>query len=135
MSTVSPTGADQVFIEGLRVDAVIGVYDWEKRIQQTLVFDLHFSTGPRCNQRAAASDKVDDAIDYKAVSDRVGEIVKGSSFDLIETLAETVATALIQEFTLRYLRLRLAKPGAITDAETVGVLIERTSAGAGDADD
>ena len=113
---------DIVFIRELRVDTVIGVYDWERRIRQTVVLDLELASD---NRRAAASDSIADAVDYAAISARLLSFIEGSEFQLIETLAEQVATIVLEEFAVPWLRLRLAKPGAVAQARDVGVLIER----------
>ena len=113
---------DRVFIRELRVDTVIGVYDWERLIRQTVVLDLEMATD---NRRAAASDQVEDALDYASVSERLIAFIEDSEFQLIETLAEQAAELVLKEFSVPWLRLRLSKPGAVSAARDVGVLIER----------
>jgi dihydroneopterin aldolase len=113
---------DIVFIKALRADTVIGVYDWERDIRQTVVLDLEMASD---NRRAAGSDAIADAVDYDAISTRVLTFIKDSKFQLIETLAEQIATLVMNEFQIPWLRLKLAKPGAVSQAEGVGVLIER----------
>jgi dihydroneopterin aldolase len=113
---------DIVFIRELRADTVIGVYDWERDIRQTVVLDLEMASD---NPRAASSDQIDDALDYAAISTRVLSFIEGSEFQLIETLAEQVAALVMREFHVPWLRLRLSKPGAVAQAKDVGVLIER----------
>ena len=115
---------DKVFIEGLEIDALIGIYDWERRIRQTLVFDLEMGFD---NRKPAASDDIADTLNYKAVSKRLMEFVRGSDFGLVETLAERCAALLLTEFGATGVRLKLAKPGAFEGADTVGVVIERGS--------
>jgi len=113
---------DIVFIRELRADTVIGVYDWERRIRQSVVLDLEMATD---NRRAADSDRIEDALDYAALSARVLSFIEGSEFRLIETMAEQVAAIVMGEFAVPWLRLRLCKPGAVAAARDVGVLIER----------
>lgn len=113
---------DTVFIRQLRADTVIGVYDWERNVRQNVVLDLEMATD---NRRAAASDEIADALDYAAISVRVLSFIKGSEFQLIETMAEQVAAIVLGEFGVPWLRLRLAKPGAVAQAQDVGVVIER----------
>jgi dihydroneopterin aldolase len=113
---------DIVYIRELRADTVIGVHDWERNIRQTVVIDLEMATDTRL---AAGSDDVEDALDYAAVSQRLLAYVESSTFELIETLAEGVADTVQGEFGVPWLRLRLAKPGAVTAAREVGVVIER----------
>ena len=118
---------DKVFIEGLEIEAVIGVYDWERRIRQPLVFDLELGFD---NRGPAMSDAIADALDYKVVGDRLVELVSASSFQLVESLAEQCALTVLREFGVEWLRLKLRKPGALRGARSVGVEIERTRADA-----
>ena len=115
---------DTVYIKGLKTDAVIGVYDWERSIRQTLVLDLELASD---NRAAAATDGIADAVDYDAISKRILAYVQASEFELIETLAERVADIVLNEFHIPWLRLKLAKPGAVAEAKDVGVIIERGS--------
>jgi 2-amino-4-hydroxy-6-hydroxymethyldihydropteridine diphosphokinase len=125
---------DKVFIEGLEIEAVIGIYDWERRIRQPLQFDIEMAFD---NRRPAASDAIADTLDYKAVSKRLIEFVSQSGFGLVETLAERCASLILNEFAVTQLRLKLSKPGAVRGARAVGVIIERgrlaPPPGAGDA--
>jgi len=113
---------DIVFLHGLRIETVIGVYDWEKTIRQPVVLDLDMATDVA---RAAATDRIEDALDYKAVAKRLKEFVAASRCELVETLAERCAQLVREEFGVSWVRLRLDKTGAVTDAGAVGVVIER----------
>lgn len=113
---------DVIFIRGLRVETVIGVNDWERRVKQTVSLDLEMGTNIH---RAAESDKLDHTLDYKAVAKRLIQFVGESRFQLIETLAERVATLVMREFSVPWLRLTLSKPGAVRGCREVGVIIER----------
>lgn len=113
---------DIIFINELRVETVIGIYDWERRITQTISFDLELSADIR---RAASSDDIVDTVNYKAVAKRVQAFVAASKFQLVETLAERVAELIMREFSIPWLRLRAHKPGALRGARDVGVYIER----------
>ena len=117
---------DHVFIEGLEIEALIGIYDWERRIRQTLVFDLEMAFD---NRVPAASDDIAHTLNYKAVSQRLVEYVSQSDFGLVETLAERCAEIVIDEFKVDSLRLKLSKPGAVRGARAVGVVIERARGG------
>ncbi|HEX4940278.1 MAG TPA: dihydroneopterin aldolase [Candidatus Kapabacteria bacterium] len=117
---------DIVFIRELKIQTVIGVFEWERAIRQTVVLDLEMAADVA---RAAATDRLEDALDYKAVTNRVVQFVEDSRFQLVETLAESIATILRDEFGVPWLRLRVSKPGAIHGAKDVGVLIERGGAG------
>ncbi|WP_149196388.1 dihydroneopterin aldolase [Luteimonas suaedae] len=113
---------DIVFIEALEIETVIGIYDWERRIRQPLLFDLEMGFD---NRVPAASDDIADTLNYKAVSKRLIEYVSQSEFGLVETLAERCAQLVLDEFGVDWLRLKLSKPGAVRGARAVGVIIER----------
>jgi len=113
---------DKVFIEGLEIQAQIGVYDWEQRIRQRLRFDIEMGFD---NRPPSASDDIADTLDYKAVSKRLQAYVEQTSFALVESLAERCAQLILDEFKVPWLRLKLSKPGAVRNAQTVGVIIER----------
>ncbi len=113
---------DIVFLRQLRIETVIGIYDWERTIRQPVVLDVEMATDV---DRAAASDHIEDALDYKTISKRLKEFVGGSEFQLVETLAERCAALIREEFGVPWVRIRLDKVGAISDAEGVGVVIER----------
>lgn len=119
---------DRVFIEGLQIDALIGIYDWERRIRQTLRFDLEMAFD---NRKPAATDRIEDTLDYKAVSKRLIEYVSASGFGLVETLAERCCELILAEFDVASVRLKLSKPGAVRGADAVGVIIERQRPGGG----
>ena len=119
---------DKVIIVGLRAEAVIGVYDWERDIRQPLEFDIEMAADVAA---AAEQDDLGKAIDYAAVSRRVIEEAEGSSFELIESLAEHLAAMIRREFSVRWLQLRVMKPTAVPEADMVCVLIERGDAGGG----
>ena len=114
---------DKVFIEGLAIETVIGIYDWERKIRQPLVFDIEMGFD---NRVPAASDAIADTLDYKAVSKRLIAFVSGSSFQLVETLAERCAELILAEFPVQHLRIKLSKPGAVRGARAVGVIVERS---------
>ena len=113
---------DIVYIRGLRVDAVIGVHSWERKLRQVLEFDIELASNVAA---AACTDSIGDAIDYDAVAQRVRELTVASSCQLLETLAENVAGTLMREFAVPWLRVGLAKPGAVPETRGVGVVIER----------
>jgi dihydroneopterin aldolase len=113
---------DVVFIEDLRIETTIGIYDWEKQIRQTVGFDIEMAFD---NRIPAASDRIEDTLDYKAVSKRLKQFVGESRFELVETLAERCAEIIQREFGVAWLRLKLSKLGAVTGSVAVGVIIER----------
>jgi dihydroneopterin aldolase len=113
---------DIIYLHDLRIDTVIGVFDWERRVRQTVILDLEMGADIR---RAAVSDDLADTLNYKAVAKRVIEFVGRSEFQLVETLAERVAELILKEFAVPWLRLRVNKQGAVRGARDVGVIIER----------
>jgi dihydroneopterin aldolase len=120
---------DIIFLHDLRIDAVIGIWEWERKIRQTVSIDLEMSADIR---KAAATDSVDDTLNYKLVAKRLQEFVGESGFQLVETLAERVAEIVLNEFDVAWVRVRVNKPGAIRGARDVGVIIERGARPAGD---
>ncbi|TAL87263.1 MAG: dihydroneopterin aldolase [Rhodanobacter sp.] len=113
---------DIVFIEDLRIDTVIGIYDWERRVRQTLSFDIEMAFD---NTVPAASDDIALTLNYKDVSKRLIDYVGESHFGLVETLAERCAALIREEYGVAWVRLKLSKPGAVRGARAVGVRIER----------
>lgn len=113
---------DIIFLSEMKIDTVIGIWDWERKIRQTVVIDLEMAADIR---KAAASDSVDDTLNYKLVAKRVQEFVGDSEFQLVETLAEKIAAIINDEFAVPWVRVRVNKPGAIRGARDVGVVIER----------
>ncbi|MAM71601.1 MAG: dihydroneopterin aldolase [Gammaproteobacteria bacterium] len=115
---------DIVYIRNLEIETVIGIYDWERKIRQTITIDLDMASDIK---KAASSDAIEDALDYKAVAKRLIAFVEASEFQLIETMAEKIAEIVLSEFRVPWLRLSLGKPGAVTGSRDVGVIIERGS--------
>ncbi len=113
---------DIIFLHDLRVDAVIGIWPWERRIRQTVVIDLEMAADIR---RAAGTDSIEDTLNYKQVAKRVQQFAAGSEFQLVETLAERIADIVLGEFGVPWVRVSVCKPGAIRGARDVGVRIER----------
>jgi dihydroneopterin aldolase len=113
---------DIIYLHDLRIETVIGIYDWERRVKQTVILDVEMGADIR---RAAASDRVDDTINYKAVAKRLLAFVGDSQFELVETLAERVAAVIMEEFGVPWVRVRVNKQGAVRGVRDVGVVIER----------
>jgi dihydroneopterin aldolase len=113
-----------IYLRELRVAAVIGIYEWEQRIRQTLVIDLEMGADTRA---AAATDSIAQTLNYKAVAERVTAFVEATRFQLIETLAERIADILMGEFKIPWIKVSISKPGAIKGSRDVGVVIERGS--------
>ena len=113
---------DKIFLTELKVDTVIGIWDWERKIRQTVIIDLEMSADIA---KAAATDSVEDTLNYKSVAKRVQSFVADADFQLVETLAERIAHIIRDEFDVAWVRVRVNKPGAIRGSKDVGVLIER----------
>ncbi|GAC1634117.1 MAG: dihydroneopterin aldolase [Nevskia sp.] len=113
---------DTVFISQLEIETIIGVHAWEQHAPRPLVLDIELGVDVRA---AAASDEIRDAVDYRAVTDAIIALAAARQFRLLETLAETIARLLFERFPIQTLRLSIGKPGAVTEARTVGVRIDR----------
>ena len=117
---------DIVFIRELKVDTVVGIYDWERRIRQLVTLDLEMAWDVA---QAAKTDKIEDTLDYKAVAKLVSHYVSTAEFGLVETLAEKVAELTMKEFGVRWVKVTLNKPGAVSGSKSVGVVVERGKKG------
>ncbi len=113
---------DVIFLSGLTTECIIGIWDWERRVKQKVVIDLEMGADIR---RAAASDSIEDTLDYKRVSKRLLTFVSESEFQLVETLTDRIAEIVVTEFDVPWVRVRLNKQGAIRGSRDVGILIER----------
>lgn len=113
---------DIIFLRGLKIETIIGVFDWEREIKQTVVLDLEMAADIR---QAAATDELEDTLNYKAVAKRLIDFVSHSEFKLVETLSERICEIVLTEFSVPWVRLQLNKPGAVRGAQDVGILIER----------
>lgn len=113
---------DTIFLRDLRVETVIGIWEWERKIRQVVSIDLEMAADIRA---AAATDSIEDTLNYKAIAKRVQQFVGESSFQLVETLAEKIAALILEEFPVPSVQVRVNKPGAIRGARDVGVLIRR----------
>lgn len=113
---------DIVYLRALEIECIIGIYEWERRVKQTVVLDLDMAADIR---RAAASDRIEDTLDYKSVAKRLIEFIGTSQFQLVETLAEKVAEVVLNEYQIPWVRVRVNKRGALRHATDVGVVIER----------
>ncbi len=117
---------DKIFLKGLSIDAVVGIWDWERKIEQKVVVDLEMGTDIA---KAAASDSIDDTLNYKQVAQRVTDFVVNEKALLVESLAEGIAGIITSEFDVPWVRVTVHKPAAIRGSESVGIQIERTRSG------
>ena len=115
---------DIIFIHELLIETTIGVHPWERDLRQTLWLDLELGADIR---PAAATDRLEDTLDYQAVAQRISAFAAASDYQLVETLAERLAELLLWEFPILWLRLALHKPGVPSGAKAAGVIIERGS--------
>ena len=116
------TQSDVVFVKGLKVEAVIGVYEWERAITQPLLIDIALETDI---SRAAVSDDVSDALNYKEVCDDVSAWCQAIKAQLLEHLAGQITDKLLEKYSCDKITLSIAKPTAIEQANAVGVQITR----------
>ena len=116
---------DTVFLHELKVETIVGIWDWERKIRQTVSIDLEMGADIR---RAAETDSIDDTLNYKTVAKQVQQLVADSEFQLVETLAEKIAELVLTEFAVSWIQVRVSKPGAIRGAGDVGVQIRRSKA-------
>ncbi|MDP9084011.1 MAG: dihydroneopterin aldolase [Pseudomonadota bacterium] len=116
---------DKIFIHALKTEAIIGIFDWERQVKQTVIVDMEISADIR---KAALSDSIGDTLNYKKVAKSVLAFVEDSQFHLVETLAEHIAMLVLGNFGVSWVRLSLSKPGAIRSSRDVGVVLERDRA-------
>ena len=116
---------DTIFIHALKTEAIIGIFDWERQVKQTVLLDIELSADIR---KAAHSDSIDDTLNYKRVAKRVLAFVEASTFHLVETLSEQVAMLILAELQVARVRIALSKPGAVRSSKDVGIIIERNQA-------
>jgi len=122
MEFMAEQSVDTVFLRGLAIETTIGFFEWERHVKQTVVLDLEI---PVDCARAASTDTVDNTVDYKAIAKRCIAFVEAAQYHLVETLAHQLATTLLAEFDIAWIRLSVNKPGAIRGSRDVGVKIER----------
>jgi dihydroneopterin aldolase len=116
---------DAIFLSDLRVKTIVGIWDWERKLRQTVSIDLQMGADIR---KAAATDNIDDTLDYKQLAKRIQQFVEDSEFRLVETLAESLARVALSEFDIPWITVRVNKPGAIRGSRDVGVIIRRERA-------
>ena len=114
---------DKVFIKGLEVEGIIGIFQWEREVRQIISVDIEMDFD---NKNAAKSDSIEDALNYKLVGKRIISFIKDSKFQLVETLAENISKNILQEFPVTHVRVTLSKPGALRGSDSVGISIKRS---------
>jgi len=116
---------DKIFIHALKTEAIIGIFDWERQVRQTVLLDIEISAD---TLKAALSDSIEDTLNYKRIAKRVFAFVEASQFHLVETLAEHIAMLILEEFGVAWVALTLSKPGAVRGSRDVGVMLQRDRA-------
>lgn len=116
---------DKIFLRELRVETIIGFWEWERRIKQIVSIDLEIGTDARI---AATSDAVTGTLNYERLAKRLVEFVSESQYQMVEALATAIGGIVIHEFGAPWVKVSVAKPGAIPAAREVGIVIERTAA-------
>ncbi|HEX3849028.1 MAG TPA: dihydroneopterin aldolase [Steroidobacteraceae bacterium] len=114
---------DKIYIHALKTEAIIGIFDWERQVRQTVIVDIEIGADVR---KAARSDSIDDTLNYKRVAKRALTFIQGSKFHLVETLAEHLAMLILEDFGVASVHIALSKPGAVRSSKDVGVIIDRT---------
>ena len=113
---------DKVLINNLQVETIIGIFDWEREVKQVVMIDLEMEFD---NKKAAKSDDIKDALDYKKVGKKITAFVEKSKYKLVERLAEQIAKLVLKEFPVSSVTVSLMKPGAMRGSESVGIRITR----------
>ena len=113
---------DIVYIRDLRIETIIGIYDWEREVKQTVSLDLEMAQDIR---KAARTDDIQYALNYKSIAKRLIAFIEQAEFLLVERMAEEVADIVTKEFSVPWLKLRVSKPGALRGSQDVGIIIER----------
>lgn len=113
---------DKVFIKGLEVEGIIGIFQWEREVRQVISVDIEMDFD---NKNAAKSDSIEDALNYKLVGKRITSFIKDSKFQLVETLAENISKIILKEFPVTTVKVTLSKPGALRGSDSVGISITR----------
>ncbi len=113
---------DKIYVEDLRINATIGIFDWEKKIKQEVSISYEI---PHDNKKAAAADIIEATTDYKSITKAIIAFVENNKFELVETFAEKIAEMVIKDFNIEEIKLRVSKPGALRFSKDVGVIIER----------
>jgi len=113
---------DKIFLSEIKIETTVGIWEWEKRIKQTVIIDIEMSADIK---KAAATDDINDTLNYKAVAKSVRKLVEESQFQLVETMAEKISELILTEHDVDWIKVKVNKPGAIRGSKGVGIIIER----------
>ncbi len=109
---------DRILIKDLRARCIIGVKEEERREKQDVTINVDLFADLR---RAARSDRFEDTVDYRAIKKEILKMVEGSSYNLLESLTESVANLCLNRQGVRRVRIRVEKPSALRFARSVGI--------------
>jgi len=115
---------DIIFLHGIEANCVVGVWEWEKQITQKIIVDIDVSADIAAS---AATDELEDTLNYKALAESVIDMLEKSRFQLIETMAEEVAKLVMKDFSVTWTKVRINKGGAVKNVRNVGVEVQRGS--------
>lgn len=115
---------DIIFLSEVKVQTKLGVPDWERMVEQTIVLDIEMAMP---HSRSCETDSIEDTIDYGQVVARIRQTLKENSFKLVEALAEHLCQLIMQEFGTPWIKIRVAKPGILPGLKALGVVIERAA--------
>ena len=114
---------DKIYIHGLKLQTIIGIYDWERAKKQPLIIDIDIGTS---FTQAIQSDDIRDCINYADVAEKISLFADSHSFQLVETFTEQIAQFILSEYQAQWVKIKLNKPQAIKNAESTGIVIERS---------
>jgi 7,8-dihydroneopterin aldolase/epimerase/oxygenase len=114
---------DITYIHELKIQTIIGIFDWERENKQTLFIDLDIGSN---FSKAISSDNINDCIDYTQVCKEITELANQHSYQLVESFAEKISLIILQQFNAHWVRVKINKPLAIDNALSTGVIIERS---------
>lgn len=115
---------DIIFISELRIETLIGIYEREKRVPQTIVLDIEVGLPGR---HAAHSDRIEDTIDYSQIVTHVRQLFQQTHFSLLEHAAESIAEMVRRDFKAPWIKITIAKLAPLQGVRRLGVVIERGS--------
>lgn len=115
---------DIIFINQLELETIIGIHDWEREKKQPIVLDIEIGCSIK---QAAQTDQIKDCVDYFSVCERMKGLAATHSYQLVESFVEHASRIILQEFMTQWVRIKLSKPKAVSEASGVGVIIERNA--------
>ena len=121
--TYMNTAMDRILIKDLMLRCILGLSEEERREKQDVLINLILWTDLKA---AAASDRIEDTVDYAALKKRIITLIEGSQYHLAETLADRIATLCLEQSAVQQVQVTLEKPTALRFAHSVGVEIIRS---------